>query len=304
MKSYNSFLKENNLKEVSGVAQFKGPLDETGDNPYSYVAEPRDRYHFQNKEGIEYLASFAIVPHTQSAEFAFAAKLNGGWTTGSIGNTSDSLKIFSTIGHILKTWWDQHPNILDIVFSASKAKFSSGEGWSPSNSRVKLYDILAVRLAKEIHAKLTVDDDVNHKIYSLKKQMPISEDGEGGGAPTNSAGGGAIAGIGVGPKGEPGVNPKANTSPVIGDMFRRKAVNESEEMFGGHRVFLVDTERFHKARLAKRAQHKYTKYVGDDEIGDNIRTYGRSNPGKPILLKDKNTGAMQYLKYGRKDRGE
>jgi hypothetical protein len=46
------------------------------------------------------------------------------------------------------------------------------------------------------------------------------EDGEG--APTNSAGGGQIAGIGVGPKGEPGINKKKGIMPFIGFIRRKK----------------------------------------------------------------------------------
>ena len=49
----------------------------------------------------------------------------------------------------------------------------------------------------------------------------IGEDGEGSSAPTNSVGTGAIAGVGVGPKGEPGVflnkkkrNPKLTSFPL------------------------------------------------------------------------------------------
>jgi len=47
-----------------------------------------------------------------------------------------------------------------------------------------------------------------------------TEDGEG--APANSAGGGQIAGIGVGPKGEPGVNKKKKLTPFL-SFIRRKA---------------------------------------------------------------------------------
>jgi hypothetical protein len=46
------------------------------------------------------------------------------------------------------------------------------------------------------------------------------EDGEG--APTNSAGGGQIAGIGVGPKGEPGINKKKGITPFISFIRRKK----------------------------------------------------------------------------------
>lgn len=43
----------------------------------------------------------------------------------------------------------------------------------------------------------------------------IAEDGMGGGAaPANSAGGGAIAGIGIGKQGEPGVLPRKKKKSV------------------------------------------------------------------------------------------
>lgn len=48
-------------------------------------------------------------------------------------------------------------------------------------------------------------------------------------APANSAGGGAIAGIGVGPKGEPGVKPAA--------MNRYKRKNKAEAPKAGRKTF-------------------------------------------------------------------
>ena len=53
---------------------------------------------------------------------------------------------------------------------------------------------------------------------------PIQEDaGAIGGAPTNSVGGGAIAGIGVGPQGEPGVK-KRKTATFISFLKRKSNV--------------------------------------------------------------------------------
>jgi hypothetical protein len=43
---------------------------------------------------------------------------------------------------------------------------------------------------------------------AFSKGSCVKEDGVAVAGPTNTAGGGAIAGIGVGPKGEPGVNMK------------------------------------------------------------------------------------------------
>ena len=55
-----------------------------------------------------------------------------------------------------------------------------------------------------------------------------------------------------------------------------------------------------RARFGKKRYAKYENYVGNDETGEEIRQYGRSNPGKAIVLQDELTGGMIYLKYGKK----
>lgn len=50
-----------------------------------------------------------------------------------------------------------------------------------------------------------------------KEKFPLNEE-------MNTAGGGAVAGIGVGPDGEPGVKPKHKTAVVLQQIFRRRAV--------------------------------------------------------------------------------
>ena len=69
--------------------------------------------------------------------------------------------------------------------------------------------------------------------------------------------------------------------------------------FAKNDVFVVDTERFNNARTGKKKYLKYEKYVGKDEVGDAIRTYGRKYPKKPIILQDEKTGSMIFLRYGR-----
>ena len=104
------------------------------------------------------------------------------------------------------------------------------------------------------------------------------------------AGGGNIAGIGVGPDGEP---------PGITAAQKKK----KREKFAGSEVFTVDPNVFMKARFGKKKYHRYENYVGNDEIGQEIRAYGRANPGKAIIIKDSLTGAMLYLKYGKENAG-
>lgn len=62
------------------------------------------------------------------------------------------------------------------------------------------------------------------QVEILRKALrPIKEDGVGmvGGTPVNNAGGGEIAGIGVGPKGEPGVGKRKKPMPFK-SFFKRK----------------------------------------------------------------------------------
>lgn len=81
--------------------------------------------------------------------------------------------------------------------------------------------------------------------------------------------------------------------PPVGSkiMMRRFANND---------VFVVDTKRYMNARLGKRKYLKYETYVGNDEVGEAIRQYGRKNPNKPIVLEDEKTGAMIFLRQAKK----
>ena len=69
--------------------------------------------------------------------------------------------------------------------------------------------------------------------------------------------------------------------------------------FAKNDVFVVDTERFNRARVGKKKYLKYEKYVGNDEVGNAIRDYGRKYPKKPIILQDDKTGSMIFLRHGR-----
>ena len=53
-----------------------------------------------------------------------------------------------------------------------------------------------------------------------------------------------------------------------------------------------------RARGGKRRFDRYSSYVGDDEYGDKIRRYGREYPKMPVILKDRNSGQLCFLRYG------
>lgn len=60
-------------------------------------------------------------------------------------------------------------------------------------------------------------------LHGALRKEPIKEDGGAmvGGVPANNVGDGAIDGIGIGPRGEPGINKKRKVTPLMG-FIRRK----------------------------------------------------------------------------------
>lgn len=123
----------------------------------------------------------------------------------------------------------------------------------------------------------------------------------------NTAGSGAIAGIGVGPQGEPGIDVSddnelasrslASKTPIWPMMKRRKPEEMAEDLFAGAEIFDVSHDIFAKCRLGKVRYHRWSKYVGDDAIGQKIRAYGIANPNKSIVIRDKRSGAMMFLRH-------
>ncbi len=106
-----------------------------------------------------------------------------------------------------------------------------------------------------------------------------------------SAGGGGIAGIGVE---NPNLSGQAEPPGIT------SAQKKKRKKFAGTDIFIVDPQTFMKARFGKKKYAKYENYVGNDEIGQEIREYGLKNPKKAIIIQDCNTGFMCYLRYPRK----
>jgi hypothetical protein len=70
--------------------------------------------------------------------------------------------------------------------------------------------------------------------------------------------------------------------------------------FAGNKVFKVPTATFMKARMGKKKYTKWSNYVGEAENAEEIRAYALKNPKSAVILQDEQTGAMMYLRYGRK----
>lgn len=119
-------------------------------------------------------------------------------------------------------------------------------------------------------------------------------------APVNNAGGGNIAGLGVGAKGEPGVS--MSNREKHKKRIMRQAPPQAIPMgwFAGKKTFKVPSQVFENAKLAKRKYQHWTKYLNEDEIGRAIREFANKNPHDPIILECEKTGYMCYARYGKK----
>jgi hypothetical protein len=141
---------------------------------------------------------------------------------------------------------------------------------------------------------------VKARVFSKYFERKLAED-----APVNSVSGGSIAGIGVGTPafGEPGVSKKVqkkhqrNKSKLI---LRRKIINENMGRFAGQDTFIVPTDTFMRARMAKNHNKHWKTYIGEDEHGKRIREYANKKHKSPIILQDERSGAMCYARYGKK----
>ena len=71
---------------------------------------------------------------------------------------------------------------------------------------------------------------------------------------------------------------------------------EPKDRFMGMKVFDVDTDRYMKSRLGKKKYSRYSRYVGEDEVGENIRAFGRKYPKDGIILRDVSTSQMIFLR--------
>lgn len=80
---------------------------------------------------------------------------------------------------------------------------------------------------------------------------------------------------------------------------KRTKKKKKPDIFAGTNVYEVSSEVFLKCKGEKPRYDRYARHVGSDEIGEEIREYGRGNPGKGIIIKDSTHGMMMYLRKGK-----
>jgi hypothetical protein len=119
-------------------------------------------------------------------------------------------------------------------------------------------------------------------------------------APTVNAGSGNIAGIGVGPKGEPGVSPSVQKRHAKNVLRRAPPQALPMGTFWGQKTFIVPDRMVNEVRMQKRKGKWWTNYLGEnDDISNAIREYANANPCEPIILEGENYGHIVFARYGK-----
>lgn len=125
-------------------------------------------------------------------------------------------------------------------------------------------------------------------------------------APVNSAGGGEIAGIGVGAKGEPGVSKKrqrkwqdanAKDQGMMRRGIRKLVPPIKEGCFAGKKTFKVSTSSILEVKVCKRKGAHWSKFLPENNIGEAIREWANANPNEPVILED-DIGNIVFVRYG------
>ena len=151
------------------------------------------------------------------------------------------------------------------------------QAYDESDGNKKKFDKLVKKYTGLSRSHLSKPD-----VKALIKQLEFHED-----APANA--------MGVGGDGSQGAIKFQD--PILGKKKKKKKPVITR--FAGNECFEVNPDVFEKSRWGKRKYARYENYVGNDEVGEAIREYGRKFPTRPLILKNNVTGAMLYLKYGR-----
>jgi hypothetical protein len=83
-------------------------------------------------------------------------------------------------------------------------------------------------------------------------------------------------------------------------LLGKKILRRKPQYFGGKRVFKVNSDAFHKALQGKKKFKRYKSYIQDEETTNELREYLRTNRDAPVIVQDEITGAMVYLRHGKR----
>jgi hypothetical protein len=69
--------------------------------------------------------------------------------------------------------------------------------------------------------------------------------------------------------------------------------------FAGYPTFIMSREKFMGLKEAKKKGKHWRTYLDECDELSEIREYANSNPKRPIVLQNRNTNEMVYVRYGK-----
>ena len=132
----------------------------------------------------------------------------------------------------------------------------------------------------------------------MKKFSDFRKEDFGGAVAANNVGQGQIAGVGVGPSGEP-PGPRGLLNKSKRMTRRRTPVNEARTTDIHYKIFDCNAQRFYDCRLGRRKYPYFVQYIGNDSFGEEIKQFAVKNPKSGIILRNKSTKELQYIRYPR-----
>jgi hypothetical protein len=175
--------------------------------------------------------------------------------------------------------------IEDVDVKLVQGTYNLVRDLSLNPSRYKSGDKVTMRTPEKIDSYFGqnlykgIHNRTNDTIVFCPTDVVAMEDGT---AAVNTAGGNNIAGL---------------DQPLIKAPLKRK---KPDGEFAGSPVFDVDNETYKRCTHGKPTYARWKHYVDDVDVEENlldsIRTHAHRNPSKSIVLRNKSTGAMLFLR--------
>jgi hypothetical protein len=142
-------------------------------------------------------------------------------------------------------------------------------------------------------------------IKDFKTWSKITEE-----APVNNVGSGNIAGVGIGPKGEPGISKKKQISlqrknkkaaqkqcSEVGSLLRRQPPQVTTGIFCGKQTFIVPESIIYETKVCKKKYGHWSKFLPENDLGLAIREWANDHPHEPVILEGDTYGHIVYVRY-------
>lgn len=91
-------------------------------------------------------------------------------------------------------------------------------------------------------------------------------------------------------------------SVVVDPVVRKKLKVFKRSMFMGARAYHVDESTFIKCASGKTDKERFSAFVGEPDLLDEIRGYAKERWDEPILVHNEKIGSYHFLKYGKRFR--